>query len=131
MNKYEAIKIFKNRGTLNKNCNVSFASLNSTFDVYWSNAQFKFLESDWYLILNNTEEGNEALYLFYIPKNSIEKDIIRSKTTDSNLMHLEIYHNDPTFTDRFSNYSFLKFKVDEIEYHVVILDEDDDIDIEE
>ncbi len=132
MNKYEAIRIFRERGTLNKNCNISFSSLNTTYDVYWSNPQFNFLNSDWYLILNNNgDDEHAALYLFFIPKNSIKKDIIRSKSTDPTLMHLEIRLNDPAFTDRFSNYSFLKYKVDEIDYRIIRFDDSDDIEIEE
>ncbi len=107
-----AILIFKDKGySINYN-NCTFASSNSYSRLYWANPNKVKLEKDWYLVLNN--EYQRKFYLFKVPKNADLKCHLKSRSFD--LFDIQIYYNDPTFTDSRSLDEFIEYKVDESDY---------------
>lgn len=117
MTKSEAIEIFNNMGYNLSSRNASWATLNKTIPVYWSNAPVTCLNMNWYLMLH--DNVNCRVYLFYIPQNSIQNSALSTRTDNPNRLHIEINYDDPLFRDRRSTsrcYSFKKFLVNEFQY---------------
>jgi len=113
MIKSRAIRLLRNEGyTIYKTS--TFASKNSGANNFWANPSFDYLDEDWTLILNDWI--NNKLYLFNIPKGSIDSSELTPRADKSEVIDLQIMFSDSTFTDNRSNYSFLKFKVAEINY---------------
>lgn len=110
----DAKDMFRKRGHSINSDHTTFASKNQTNYTYWANPGFSLLRQNWYLILNDWP--NRTLYLFLIPANSISAAELVPRKDKSDIIDLEIYYNDPTFTDSRSKYSFLKYKVDEMNY---------------
>ncbi len=113
MRKTLAIKLFKSRGQYIDR-NVTYSSKNRTTYNYWSNPNFSFLEEDWSFILNDWV--NRKLYLFKIPKNSIRYSQLTARNDQPELIDIQIFEDDPTFTDKRSDYSFRQFLADEVNY---------------
>lgn len=93
---------------------VNFSSRNKSGYCYWSNPSIDVLSEDWSLILNDLDK--KKLYLFNIPKNSIDELEVKVRSDRQNLIDLQIMYDDPTFTDNRSGISFKEFFVDEIDY---------------
>ena len=107
--------MFEKKGYAINEDHTTYASKNKTNYTYWANPQFSLLRQNWYLILNDWP--NRTLYLFLIPANSISPDELMPRKDKPDIIDLEIYYNDPTFTDsRKKLVSFLKYKVDEMNY---------------
>lgn len=118
MDKRNAIELFYNQGNvIHRNC--TFASKNRTTDCYWANPNFRLLQGNWSLILN--DDINNVLYLFNIPANSISSGRLVARSDLHHLIDLQINYRDPSFTDRRSDFSFSKFLVAEIKYNEDLL----------
>ena len=113
MRKRIAVNMFRAKGATLYGT-ISYSSKNRTTFNYWSNPSFDYLEEDWSLILNDWV--NRKLYLFQIPRNSISYSELVGRNDQPNLIDLQIYENDPNFTDMRSGYSFRRFLADEIDY---------------
>lgn len=113
MRKRLAVNMFRAKGATLYGT-ITFSSKNRTTFNYWSNPNFDYLNEDWSLILNDWI--NRKLYLFQIPRNSISYTELVGRNDQPNLIDLQIYENDPNFTDMRSGYSFKRFLVDEIDY---------------
>lgn len=113
MRKRIAINMFRAKG-ISLYGTISFSSKNRTTFNYWSNPSFDYLNEDWSLILNDWV--NRKLFLLQIPRNSISCTELVGRNDQPNLIDLQIYENDPTYTDMRSGYSFKRFLVDEIDY---------------
>ena len=113
MRKRSSIDLFRHKG-YNVYGTITYASKNRATRNYWANPNFEYLNEDWWLILNDWY--NRKLYLFQIPRNSISEEDLVSRNDQPNLIDLQIYENDPNFTDMRSGYSFKRFLVDEIDY---------------
>ena len=113
MTKSRAIRLLIEHG-FSVGKNVTFASKNRGAYNYWANPEFTLLDNDWNLILNDWI--NRKLYLFLIPKNSISKNELVSRTDKRYLIDLQIMYRDSTFTDNRSRFSFAKYLVGEIDY---------------
>ena len=96
------------------NSSFTMASKNSTQDKYWANPRTSFLYTDWTFVLN--DNINNILYCFIIPTNSIMESSIKYKGQNSELIDLQIYYNDNSFTDSRSGISFAKWLVKTIKY---------------
>ena len=113
MRKRIAVNMFRAKGATLYGT-ISYSSKNRTTFNYWSNPNFDYLGEDWSLILNDWV--NRKLYLFQIPRNSISYSELVGRNDQPNLIDLQIYENDPNFTDMRSGYSFRRFLADEIDY---------------
>lgn len=107
-----AKKLFHEKGFNINKYNTSFASRNANNDLYWINPDKRHLIEDWYIILN--DYVNKKLFLFYVPKNSINE----LKMRNDRICNVSIRHND--FMDIYSNICFEKYFVDIIEYESLI-----------
>ncbi len=113
MTKNKAIRLLQSEGYTIYSTST-FASKNSSANNFWANPNFDYLEDNWSLILNDWI--NHKLYLFNIPGGSIEEFELISRADKQGVIDLQIMFEDPTFTDNRSNYSFLKYKVAEMDY---------------
>lgn len=114
LTKKEAIELFRKRGyDINPN-HTTFASKNQGNYTYWANPNFSLLRQNWYLILNDWP--NRTLYLFSIPANSISESELVPRNDQPEKIDMDIYYNDPIFTDSRSKYKFMKYKIAEINY---------------
>lgn len=113
MRKRSAIYLFRKKG-YSVYGTITFASKNRASYNYWANPNFDYLNEDWWLILNDWV--NRKLYLFQIPRNAIQQEELVGRNDQPNLIDLQIYENDPNFTDMRSGCSFKRFLVDEINY---------------
>ena len=114
VNKFEAIKLFKNSGVTHISKNCTFASKNSMSCFYWANPKIDLLKNDWWLILN--DNINYEVHLFKIPANTLNVDIIKVRGDKPYLMDLEILYGDKCFTDTRSNIQFAKWYIKTIKY---------------
>ena len=101
----QARELFKKNGyTIHPN--YTWASKNSTLDVYWANPDISFLENNWSLVLN--DRLNRTLYLFDIGANSIARGELKERK-DRNDINLNIIYGDEQFRDRDTKFSFRRF----------------------
>lgn len=116
MSKKKAELLFNEKKLLtNKPYFYTYATKNRSADVFWANPNFRCLELNWYLILN--DYINKRLHLFYIPPKSISSNRLAQKSESSpNLIDLRIIYDDPTFTDESSQISFRSFYIESIDY---------------
>jgi hypothetical protein len=98
---------------INLNGKVTFASKNSTQYNYWANPKTKFLESNWWLLLNDWIHGK--LHVFNIPANSIKIEEVKIRGNLSKIDLQIIYEND-SFEDSRSGIQFIKWFVKTISY---------------
>ena len=113
VNKSNAVVRFKEYGcTISKN--VTFASSNRATNNYWANPPFDVLKQDWYLILHDRQK--RELYLFEVPAGAVNAAELVCRNDREDRVDLQIYYNDPTYTDSRSKVSFAKFLVKSIEY---------------
>ncbi|MCK9218246.1 MAG: hypothetical protein M0P77_10080 [Firmicutes bacterium] len=110
-----AILLLKNSGLdINKHDYITFSSKNKTTNVYWSNPDFDYLQHNWKLILN--DNINRKFHFFNIPKNTIDHNILIPRNDNLTKIDLQIYYDDPTFTDSRSGYSFVQFLIKTMSY---------------
>lgn len=112
MSKRDMINIFKRMGHDIKNSNVTKASKNAADAVYWANPTYTKLTKDWHLILHDTDHSE--LLLFAIPAYSIPAGSLSPR--NDRLINLKIAHNDTSYIDVPSGFSFAQFLVDEVIY---------------
>ncbi len=115
MTKTKAIEILK-KHNISLGNQITYASKNKGVDNYWANPNFKVLDSDWTLILNNWL--NNSLIVFNIPKGSIKDNelIPRSDKGKNHLIDIQMPISDISYTDSRSKFSFSKYLVDIISY---------------
>lgn len=113
MTKSEAVSLAL-QNDLNVSANCTFASLNSGVSKYWANPNIRVLSDDWWLICNDS--ANHKLYYFCIPQNSLDEENLVVRKDKPNLIDLQIYYNDETFTDSRSKISFAEWLVKSIDY---------------
>jgi hypothetical protein len=94
--------------------NYTKSAKNSTQDKYWTNPNFKYLEYDWTLILD--DYNNHVLYCFFIPANSIKENQVKPRNDQPSLIDIQIQYDDPLFTDTRSKIAFEKWLVRKICY---------------
>ena len=114
MTKSKAVALFKQRGVNFYGSKITFASKNNPYSFYWANPKFELLNKNWYFILNDYIKNE--LHLFHIPANAISEDLLIPRSDKPDLIDIQIYYGDPTFTDSRSKFSFRKFHVDTISY---------------
>ena len=115
MTKTIAISLFRSKGySYYLRGNITFASSNSTVKNYWANPNFEVLRDDWTIILNNIDKCE--LYLFYIPKDSLQKNVLLGRADKDNIIDLQIMYNDPSFTDIRSKFVFVDYLITKIRY---------------
>lgn len=108
----QARELFKKNGyTIHPN--YTWASKNSTLDVYWANPDISFLENNWSLVLN--DRLNRTLYLFDIGANSIARGELKERK-DRNDINLNIIYGDEQFRDRDTKFSFRRFLTAKLTY---------------
>ena len=112
MDKNKAIKLFRQQGY--QFCESITFSSKSGPDKYWANPELCFLQADWDLILN--DYINKKLYLFRISANSLALSQEETRKDRPNRIDLQIYYNDPEFTDSRSKISFKPFFIKELDY---------------
>jgi hypothetical protein len=109
----EAKKLCRANG-LNLNGNITFASKNTTSNIYWANPNIEFITYDWWLLLNDYK--NKKLRIFHIPANSIEKDRVKVRADTPTKIDLQIKYGDDFFEDSRSNIKFYKWLIKTINY---------------
>lgn len=112
MTKNKAVGLFKNNG-VSIGGNVTFSSKNKASSNYWANPQFKVLDSEWFLILNDWM--HRELYLFEIPARTFKHNQLISRA-DKRLIDLQIMYEDNSFTDIRSKISFAQYLKDRFFY---------------
>ena len=113
VNKSNAVVRFKEHGcTISKN--VTFASSNRATNNYWANPPFDVLKQAWYLILHDRQK--RELHLFEVPVGAVDAAKLVCRNDREDRVDLQIYYNDPTYTDSRSKMSFAKFLVKSITY---------------
>ena len=113
VNKSNAVVRFKEYGcAISKN--VTFASSNRATNNYWANPPFDVLKQDWYLILHDRQK--RELHLFAVPAGAVDAAELVCRSDREDRVDLQIYYNDPTYTDSRSKVSFAKFLVKSILY---------------
>ena len=113
MTKNKAINLLRNDGAV-FNGNVTFSSKNNGANTYWANPNFNALESNWYLILNDTV--CRKIHLFAIPAKSISADRLVCRGDLPHLIDLQIMYDDISYTDTRSKMSFAKYMVKSLDY---------------
>lgn len=113
INKSIAVARFKEEGHFVSK-NVTFASSNRATNNFWANPPFDVLDQDWYLILHDRQ--NKKLHLFRVPAGAVSALDLKSRNDREDRIDLQIYYNDPTYTDSRSKVSFAKYKVETIAY---------------
>ena len=113
-NKFDAIKLFRDKGYYLYNRNTTFASKNDTAYIYWANPDVKLLKDDWFLILNDNIKNK--YYLFKIPKGELKFWDFKLRADQNNKIDLQIIYNDNYFTDSRSKIEFRKYLIDEATY---------------
>ncbi|MBR7118453.1 MAG: hypothetical protein IKC84_03690 [Helicobacteraceae bacterium] len=81
---------------------------------YWANPNKKLLLNDWKIVLE--DNLNKILYCFEVPQNAIMKDNVKHRKDKTDLIDIQIYCDDNTFTDSRSGISFAKWLVKTINY---------------
>ena len=113
VNKTNAVVRFKESGFFVSK-NATFASSNRATNNYWANPPFDVLKQDWYLILHDRQK--KELHLFLIPSGAIMASELVCRNDREDRVDLQIYYNDPTYTDSRSKISFSKFRLKSIQY---------------
>lgn len=113
VNKTNAIVRFKECGCFISK-NATFASSNRATNNYWANPTFDVLDQDWYLILHDRQK--KELHLFSIPVGAIKASELVCRNDREDRVDLQIFYNDPTYTDSRSKMSFKKYLVKTINY---------------
>lgn len=113
VNKTNAVVRFRESGCFVSK-NATFASNNRATNNYWANPPFEVLKQDWYLILHDRQK--RELHLFMIPAGAVMASDLVSRNDREDRVDLQIYYNDPTYTDSRSKISFSKFLVKSIQY---------------
>lgn len=113
VNKTNAVVRFKENGCFVSK-NITFASSNRATNNYWANPPFEVLKQDWYLILHDRQK--RELHLFMIPVGAVTASDLVCRNDREDRVDLQIYYNDPTYTDSRSKISFSKFLVKSIGY---------------
>lgn len=84
---------------------------------YWANPDFKKLQDDWWLILNDIDR--KQLYVFFIPSGEIKHNELRARKDKSHQIDIQIHYNDhhyPNFTDSISKLNFKRWLIKTIPY---------------
>ena len=113
VNKTNAVVRFKENGCFVSK-NTTFASSNRATNNYWANPPFEVLKQDWYLILHDRQK--RELHLFMVPAGAVEARDLVCRNDREDRVDLQIYYNDPTYTDSRSKISFSKFHIKSIGY---------------
>ena len=90
------------------------AKRNKTGKFYWANPNKKLLLNDWKIVLE--DNINKILYCFEVPQNAIMEYNVKHRKDKSDLIDIQIYCDDNTFTDSRSGISFAKWLVKTINY---------------
>ena len=113
MTKSKATNLFLSEGITLKGI-TTFSSKNKSAYTYWANPEFKVLETQWNLILNDW--AKRELHLFSIPANSISTHSMVCRNDKEYQIDIQIMYDDKTFTDNRSKISFSKFHIKTIKY---------------
>lgn len=90
------------------------AKRNKTGKFYWANPNKKLLLNDWKIVLE--DNINKILYCFEVPQNTIREYNVKHRKDKSDLIDIQIYCDDNSFTDSRSGISFAKWLVKTINY---------------
>lgn len=90
------------------------AKRNKTGKCYWANPNKKLLLNDWTIVLE--DNINKILYCFEVPQNAIGEYDIKLRKDKPDLIDIQIYCDDNSFTDSRSGISFAKWLVKTINY---------------
>ena len=112
MTRTQARELFKKNG-YDIHSHYTFASKNSTLNVYWANPAISFLKNNWSLVLN--DKSKRTLYLFDIGANSIARGELKERK-DRNDINLNIIYGDEQFRDRDTKFSFRRFLTAKLTY---------------
>lgn len=112
MTRAQARELFKKNG-YDIHPRYTFASKNSTLDVYWANPDISFLKNNWSLVLN--DQLNRTLYLFDIGANSIARGELKERK-DRDFINMNIIYGDGQFRDRDTGVSFSRFLTATLNY---------------
>lgn len=110
--KSKSIELFNSKGYDLKNSNTNFASTSTKYMGYWINPNPLQLSKNWYIVLNDCR--NKKLYLFNIPKNSIDPQQLKHR--ENSKLQILIRENDLKFEDVHSGFCFLPYLKDTLEY---------------
>ena len=94
-------------------CKCTFASLNKTGTVYWSNPNPNVLHRKWCLILNDYK--HRVLYIFLVPANALTLSDVKIRN-DNSLIDLQIKYDDESFEDTRSHITFAKWYTKTLSY---------------
>jgi len=90
------------------------ASKNTKAEIYWANPYIRYLQQDWFLILDDYKK--KVLHCFKIPAFSINETKIKRRTDIPDKAELKIKYDDKTFTDLMSGLKFSKYLIKSIKY---------------
>ena len=94
---------------------ITFASKNRGSNKYWANPSFDVLQQNWWLLLDDNNNGN--LHVFNVPANSIPRTALKPRNDKQHQIDLQIYYNDQSFEDSRSGVKFDKWLVKTISYN--------------
>ena len=120
IDKSSAIRRCQDLGISIKSNACTFSSQNQGHtgnNKYWANPDFKKLQDDWWLILNDTDR--KQLYVFFIPSGEIKHNELRARKDKSHQIDIQIHYNDhhyPNFTDSISKLNFKRWLIKTIPY---------------
>ena len=92
----------------------TFSSKNRGAYTYWANPKKELLDTDWWLLLNDTI--NRKLYVFMIPAHTLSPDVIKVRADSTDLMDVQIQYGDEKFTDIRSKVCFRRWYIREFGY---------------
>ena len=120
IDKSSAIRRCQDLGISIKSNACTFSSQNQGHtgnNKYWANPDFKKLQDDWWLILNDIDR--KQLYVFFIPSGEIKHNELRARKDKSHQIDIQIHYNDhhyPNFTDSISKLNFKRWLIKTIPY---------------
>ena len=83
-------------------------------NYYPANDNFKYLDKDWWIALDDREQKN--LHIFHVPASSISRNKMITRSDKPNCFLLYIYWNNPYFADCKSRIEFKQWHVKTISY---------------